>query len=288
MTNSTTTKTEKDTQAMADEPQSWTLGLVDDFLFNGGTIVIVFVVIMIIAILVSTLGNENGEYAIQQSDADKTSTMFIVLIVAVLFILALAGGIKYLFKTDVYTMVKKDDGTNEIDIVFDHKTGKEDKEESDVPKPEVFNIPGNYYNYDKAQNLCKAYGARLANYQEIEGAYENGAQWCNYGWSDDQLALFPTQQETYDKLQKIPGHENDCGRPGVNGGFMANPDVEYGVNCFGMKPEINNDEKFLMENSTLYPKSRKDKAKETQVDKLKKQLGDILISPFNSTTWSRY
>jgi hypothetical protein len=31
------------------------------------------------------------------------------------------------------------------------------------------------------------------------------------------MALFPTQKETWDKLQKIKGHEHDCGRPGING-----------------------------------------------------------------------
>jgi hypothetical protein len=286
MSNSTIT--DEGTLPPTEETQSWTLGILDNFLFSGGTLFLIFVVIMIIAILVSTLGNENGEYSMQQSVTDKTNNLFIVLIVAILCILALVGGIQYLFKTDIYTTLTKDGTTNEIDIVIDHKTGKREEEDTDEPKPEVFNIPGNYYSYDKAQNLCKAYGARLANYNEIETAYENGAQWCNYGWSDKQLALFPTQQETYDELQKIPGHEHDCGRPGINGGFMANPDVEYGVNCFGMKPDISNDEKFLMENSTIYPKTRKDKVQDTQVENLKKQLGDILISPFNAKNWSRY
>ena len=285
MTNATDTKNNN-----ANEPkQSWSLSFLDDLLFGGGTLVLIFIAILVIAILVATLGVDgNGQYSVQQTDKEKTDSLFLILFIVVLIILALVGGIQYLFKTDIYTSVKKDGDINEIDIVFDHKTDKDEAEPEDVPKPQVFNIPGNYYNYDKAKNLCKAYGAELATYGQIEQAYQHGAEWCNYGWSEGQLALFPTQQATFDKLQKIPGHEQDCGRPGINGGFMANPQIEYGVNCFGMKPDINDEERFLMENKPLYPKTRKDKKDERQVEKLKKQLGDILVSPFNSKKWSRY
>ena len=39
----------------------------------------------------------------------------------------------------------------------------------------------------------------------------------NYGWSDGQMAYFPTQKDTWDKLQKNPNTKHACGRPGVNG-----------------------------------------------------------------------
>jgi hypothetical protein len=62
---------------------------------------------------------------------------------------------------------------------------------------QVFNIPGNYYNYEDAKAICDAYGARLASYNEMEEAYNKGAEWCSYGWSDNQMALFPTQKDTW-------------------------------------------------------------------------------------------
>ena len=31
-------------------------------------------------------------------------------------------------------------------------------------------------------------------------------------------------------MQKIEGHEHDCGRPGVNGGYIANPNVNFSRN----------------------------------------------------------
>ena len=32
------------------------------------------------------------------------------------------------------------------------------------------------------------------------------------------------------------GHENDCGRPGINGGYIDNHNVKFGINCYGHKP----------------------------------------------------
>jgi hypothetical protein len=57
-------------------------------------------------------------------------------------------------------------------------------------KPQVFHIPGNKYTFDNADALCQAYGAKLANYNEIEQAYKNGGEWCSYGWSDRSISLF--------------------------------------------------------------------------------------------------
>jgi hypothetical protein len=149
-------------------------------------------------------------------------------------------------------------------------------------KNEVFNIPGNYYSYEDAQTLCKAYGAQLASYSQIEDAYNDGGEWCNYGWSKGQMALFPTQKSTYKKLKSIKGHENDCGRPGINGGYMANPDNKYGANCYGKKPPITDTEKKLMEINQSYPPET---GLDDEVNKWKKLIDDILISPFNSTSW---
>ena len=74
----------------------------------------------------------------------------------------------------------------------------------------------NKYTYDQAKAVCKAFDGDLAKYEQLEDAYDKGASWCSYGWSSNQLALYPTQKSTYDKLQEIKGHKNDCGRPGIN------------------------------------------------------------------------
>jgi len=155
-------------------------------------------------------------------------------------------------------------------------------------KKQVFNIPGNYYNYENAKALCKAYGADLASYEQIEEAYNKGAEWCNYGWSANQLALFPTQKQTYKHLQTISGHENDCGRPGINGGFIANPKVKFGVNCYGNKPKITEEEDEIMKTTETYPENEKDLAFKKRVDFWRNKVDEILVSPFNHTSWGSF
>ena len=151
---------------------------------------------------------------------------------------------------------------------------------------QVFNIPGNVYTYDNARALCKAYDGRLASYNEIENSYKNGGEWCNYGWSEGQNIYFPTQEKTYKKLQGIKGHEHDCGRPGINGGYISNPQAKFGVNCYGKKPFMKPDEKEIMDTTPLYPLNKQDIWFNNKVEFFKKQLDKILVSPFNKTSWS--
>ena len=62
-------------------------------------------------------------------------------------------------------------------------------EDNDDDGKEVFHIASNEFTFDEARDICEKYNARLANYDEIENAYKNGANWCSYGWSKDKLAL---------------------------------------------------------------------------------------------------
>ena len=151
---------------------------------------------------------------------------------------------------------------------------------------EVFNVSNNKYTYNDAKSICKAYNSRLATYTEVENSYNAGGEWCNYGWSENQLALFPTQENTYDKLQKIKGHENDCGRPGVNGGFMDET-LKFGVNCYGVKPDMDEREKELMKLERIYPKTKSEVELEKQVDYWKERLDEIDVAPFNRDKWNR-
>ena len=158
-------------------------------------------------------------------------------------------------------------------------------------KEEVFNISNNLYTYDDAQAICKAYDARLATYDEIESAYNNGAEWCNYGWSADQMAFFPTQKKTWDELQQTKKHKNSCGRPGVNGGFFANPNIKFGVNCFGAKPKAKTNDQTLMDarRDRPYPRTEEERKMDELVEHWKTHAQDKLrVSSFNRDKWSRY
>ena len=87
-------------------------------------------------------------------------------------------------------------------------------------------------------------------------------------------------------LQKIGGHQHDCGRPGINGGYIANPNVKFGVNCFGYKPTINSEEAEQMVTAPLYPRTTAELEFEKRVDYWRKKIPNILLSPFNHNNWS--
>jgi hypothetical protein len=253
--------------------------------------------------------SESSKKASASSDelfSAPQSTMIenIITIISLVIFIVLIGiyAIQYFYGIDIVAKITNIFTNHpEVEIKVEKQSEKKDAINNDVSRittidnnvsqimkgPQVFNIPENNYIYGDAQAVCKAYGTRLATYQEVEEAYNKGAEWCNYGWSEGQMALFPTQQKTFDKLQKIEGHENDCGRPGINGGFIDNPKLRYGVNCYGYKPRINKIEKELMETSTIYPKTKEDIAMDERVEYWKERLSEILISPFNHEKWSK-
>ena len=180
----------------------------------------------------------------------------------------------------------------EMDVYASNQAEKQEKqdekntsEDCDTKngKKEVFHITNNNYTYNQAKDICEIYDSRLATYDEIEKAYDNGANWCSYGWSKDQLALFPTQKKVYNELKKITGHENDCGRPGINGGYFKNPNIQFGVNCFGEKPKAKNIDKSFMHSINHTPELNMLNTLNTENnDKTK----DYIIAPFNKDTWS--
>ncbi len=115
-------------------------------------------------------------------------------------------------------------------------------------KIEVFHIANQDYTYDQAKCKCESYGSRLATKDEVTDAYNKGGHWCTYGWSEGQQAFYPVQKCEWDKqsqeLERVSEEEKErlrkhsfCGRPGVNGGYFANPLLKFGVNCYGKKPK---------------------------------------------------
>jgi hypothetical protein len=153
---------------------------------------------------------------------------------------------------------------------------------TDTPEKQVFNISENKYTYPEARALCKAFGADLATLEQLMEAYRNGADWCNYGWLDGQLALYPTQKETWEKLQKNdnPEKRKACGNPGLNGGYFDNKELRFGVSCYGTKPEPRPHEKIK------HPLVSDADAELLQmIDKFKQDIDNITVLPFNKDKW---
>ena len=218
----------------------------------------------------------------------------------ILIVLIFVDFLKYIFNVsfdelfDKLKALLRGEVTTEIPQT---KCITDSKEENIDPDAEVFNVSNNLYTYDDAKAVCKVYNAKLATYEQVEDAYNNGAEWCNYGWSEGQLALFPTQKKTWDALQeqdvgvcdnsKKVG--NNCGRPGVNGGYIANPYVKFGVNCYGKKPEPT--EKELLQMATnkeqQFPLTATDKKLEKKVEYWKKNKNKYLeLNSYNTTKWT--
>ena len=68
---------------------------------------------------------------------------------------------------------------------------------------------------------------------------------------------------------------------------MANPALKFGVNCYGYKPRMTQQEEELMQSVPHYPLTKKDILMEQRVDYWKNQLKEILVSPFNYNNWSK-
>ena len=247
-------------------------GQLYDYLSNSISSPITLFIICILLAITYGLG--------LKSDSPSSASMLEIIIWSVFTLLVIANGFLYFFGMEITTYFDKFlQGKTTIGVDVKDK-GLRDQ---------VFHIRDNKYSYPDAKAICQAYGSRLATYKEIEEAYNNGAEWCSYGWSDDQLALFPTQYDTWKKKQEdCDIGNNDCGRPGINGGFIDNPNITFGVNCYGIKPEITPDEVNYMKNMTIYPKNNNDLLFEKKVEFLKKKIPNILVNPFNNNRWSRF
>tara|TARA_B110000879_G_scaffold152275_1_gene197153 strand:+ start:1191 stop:2441 length:1251 start_codon:yes stop_codon:yes gene_type:complete len=194
----------------------------------------------------------------------------------------------------ITTFIQKTFDINIIDYLRTVKAEeveeKEETHELPIISDEVFNVSNNKYSYEDAQAVCSSLDAKLATYDQIEAAYNNGAEWCNYGWSDGQMAFFPTQKGTWDKLQKFPKKKNNCGRPGVNGGYIDNPYVKFGVNCYGKKPTPteNDTKRFETQQSHPIPLTAEDKELQEKIEYWKKNPEKLQLNSFNNNNWSRF
>lgn len=213
-----------------------------------------------------------------------------ILLWGCLVFLVLVNGMSYLFNLDVTASLRglfTDDPSVVVKVAEPSEMSKVVKARKPLPidSNEVFHVTDNKYTFDDAKAICKAYGGRLATIKEMQKAYRKGANWCSYGWSDGQMALYPTQYERWEELQKIKGHEHDCGRPGLNGGYIANPNVRFGANCYGKKRSPNRYEKRQMKNRPLYPLTNKEIRFNRQVQDWRSKLNELTLSPFNNTKW---
>jgi hypothetical protein len=204
-------------------------------------IFILIIIILLFVLLFVNLGKsanmgDSSSVSGSGSGSGNGSTHALTIILGgVVLVVILLNGFQYFLNVNLIARLNNLFTTSpSLDLTIEQTDVDEAPPVPEIKiEKQVFHIPGNNYTYENAKALCQAYGSRLATYDEIEDSYKNGGEWCSYGWSDKQLALFPTQKDTWNYLQTVKGHENDCGRAGINGGYIANENVRFGANCYG-------------------------------------------------------
>jgi len=278
---------------------------------NRDTIFLILIIVFIILIT-------GISYAIYNNKIDNQNKTFALIFIFILtvIILYLLGYIIYIYiyKSSFWNFTRNGNSYSEPSNIISEETlyindsddyiqpNSENKQSDNTDtgtssnkdnqvktsrEKQVFNVSKNIYTYNDAMAVCSAFDSKLADYNQIQDAYNDGGEWCNYGWSKDQMALYPTQQSIWDKLQNGPStYKNACGHVGINGGYFENPNLKFGVNCYGHKPVQSENTNYT--NTQPYPI---DYITEDQVNynnkvtQYKNDLTSIDILPFNYSKW---
>ena len=234
-----------------------------------------FIIIIPVVILMLILIFLNNSY----SSIEILLFLFVMMVIGVI-------GSEYFFGINLTATIQNLFNKPEIDIAIVQPDIPSETPETpstlpstdnllDTTRKQTYHVQGRF-DYMNAKAVCKAYNGQIANIKQVMDAYDKGAEWCDYGWSDDRMALYPTQYKSWKSYQEL-GHKEQCGRPGVNGGYNHHLMQKLGVNCFGKIPKLNGP----MPKTTLPPG-----VVDSRVEYWKSKLGNLNISPFNYDSWS--
>ena len=145
---------------------------------------------------------------------------------------------------------------------------------------EVYLVKSNIFGKNVANTVCKAlFNGEIATKTQIEEAANHGANWCNYGWANDNNAYYPLNQDI--------DNSTCSGKKGVNGGIIPNSDnYKLGINCFGVKP----DESKYGSLEQIYNMDMFNELERETLNNYKKKLnnGEIKLEAYNPNQWSKY
>jgi len=273
----------------------WIDGNVDKYI-NMRIVILICVVIFMVYFVLNALAGGNSENDTRENTLFANVSILEIFLWAIFIVIVVINGFQYFFNTNITTEISNLLSTKPEIVISQTLPAEPDGAGGDLGagpslkmRKQVFHIPANVYDYDNAKALCQAYGANLANIDQMEEAHKSGAEWCSYGWSDNQMVLYPTQKSTWEELQKStdPAKKNSCGRPGINGGYIENASMKAGVNCYGPKPEINPASSKLMSSIQNYEAGKMlDPLHEARVQQMKSKINDVVIAPFNKGAWS--
>ena len=275
---------------------SWMDGKIDEFIKPRVIVLILVVIAMAYFVINALAGDESGEFDNNEGALFANVSIIEIFLWAIFIVIVLLNGFQYFFNTNITTEISNIFSTKPQITISQAVPEEAAAAAADLGagpsmkmRKQVFHIPASIYDYDNAKALCNAYGADLANIDQMEEAHKSGAEWCSYGWSDNQMILYPTQKSTWDELQKSsdPAKKNSCGRPGINGGYFEDTSKKLGVNCYGPKPDMNPSSSKLMASVQNYEAGKMlNPEHESRVKKMKDKIHDIVIAPFNKGAWS--
>ncbi len=114
---------------------------------------------------------------------------------------------------------KAEDDISKLSAV---KTGADYYYLNDPKETQVYHIFQNAYTFKEAQEECAKRASTLANPNQLQNAYDAGANWCNWGWSTDGDAYMPNRDPKCNK--KI----------GLVNARQVDKSMKIGVNCYGV------------------------------------------------------
>jgi hypothetical protein len=85
--------------------------------------------------------------------------------------------------------------------------------------------------------------------------------------------------------------KNNCGRPGINGGYIYNPNLRMGVNCYGVKPAATHEnvKYFNALRNQPEPQSPVDLATQAKMQFWKENADKLgMLNGFNRSNWSEF
>lgn len=196
-----------------------------------------------------------------------------------------------------------DENTKEIRKTSkeEQKTIKKEKQKKiKTPKKkqnekEVFLIYGSF-TYLEAKEICKLYNGSLATFKQLEDAFNNGANWCYWGWLDDESVAYPIQEDYWSNIEKT--HKGYCGpTAGINRIKNINLLQKFSINCYGIKPKQTKKDKENEKNLYLdinkydsltqqIKKCKKEKQMIRQKELVSKLKKNVAILSFNKQKWS--
>ena len=195
---------------------------ISDYNMDGRTLLVIVMVILILALIPLSLYFKSDVNDLISSKKKKIKQLKLQKVKEE----QAAQEEAILHDEELFKVIK-----GEADEMMEDHLIKEEEEAiniAEIPETtdEVFAIGKNVYRYMEAADICRELGTRLATKEELDEAYENGADWCNLGWVQGIEAYYPRQ--TFDVKRR-------CGGKGMNGGKVPSQ-VKLGAVCYGLKP----------------------------------------------------